>query len=308
MKAYDIALCRDIDATREDENVQGWCFGLPPGIKPNQWPLDPNSGYPLMHSFTLKVPDDWREQVGYYAVSFFAIAPEHCDGCPAVTEGAYEVITTPAPSSKPGFSLLFEHARNQHPKLHRMEDILGCAYAAIPLTKDEYHGSLCSPPFELLNHVSEFLTPAKPAWLEQGAAFSFCQFGLAAHLQSFSETFIGKALGRLPQARVDESFPFQLLDRLDPNAGKKPVEVWDGEYASNGYETHFETADGSYALKDWAKDFGGNHLGGTMMPSQSFPDVSPCYVEFEEYFGGHNFGGGNAQLCLKTFIFDWACG
>ena len=45
------------------ENIprqQGWCFGLPPGITPEQWPLDPNNGFPLNHGFTLLLPEDYR--------------------------------------------------------------------------------------------------------------------------------------------------------------------------------------------------------------------------------------------------------
>jgi hypothetical protein len=56
VRAYDIdMLTRPADrALLEDK---GWCFGLPPGIS-QQWPLDPNSGYPLVHGFTLLLPED----------------------------------------------------------------------------------------------------------------------------------------------------------------------------------------------------------------------------------------------------------
>jgi hypothetical protein len=30
--------------------------------------------------------------------------------------------------------------------------------------------------------------------------------------------------------------------------------------------------------------------------------------EFDQHFGGFNFGGGNAQLDLQTMAFEWACG
>jgi hypothetical protein len=32
------------------------------------------------------------------------------------------------------------------------------------------------------------------------------------------------------------------------------------------------------------------------------------YVEFEEYLGGYNFGGGNGQLDFLNMQLDWACG
>ena len=57
--AYDIEmLTRSADGGAGSHH--GWCFGLPPGISPQQWPLDPRSGYPLMHGFTLLLPDDYR--------------------------------------------------------------------------------------------------------------------------------------------------------------------------------------------------------------------------------------------------------
>lgn len=40
-----------------------------------------------------------------------------------------------------------------------------------------------------------------------------------------------------------------------------------------------------------------------MRPVQGVPEMSPFYVEFEEYLGGYNFGGGNAQLDFR----DMAC-
>ncbi len=60
MKAYNIdVLSRP--ATRSTDQDHGWCFGLPPGISPEQWPLDPHNGYPLMHGFTLLLPEDYRD-------------------------------------------------------------------------------------------------------------------------------------------------------------------------------------------------------------------------------------------------------
>lgn len=47
--------------------------------------------------------------------------------------------------------------------------------------------------------------------------------------------------------------------------------------------------------------------GCTTFCAQAGPDFSPRYLEIEE-FGALNFGGGNAQYCLETDEFDWACG
>lgn len=310
MKAYDINIAKS-GITREDENVQGWCFGLPPGISSEQWPLDPNSGYPLMHGFTLKIPEDWRDELsGLYAVSFFAIPPDHNDGGPETTEGLYDIIKSPPAelANDHKLSLFWAQAKQQHPKLHRMEDILGCEYAIIPLTEQEYRGSFTQPPLQFLLQVANLLEAAKPEWLEQGAAYAFGRPDSQRPELPFLKTYIGKAMGRVPQRNIEEHFPFYLEERPDPNAGKQPEEPWEGEIAENGYEIPFKADDGSYEIKEWAKDMAANHLGGTMRPVQGYPDVSAYYIEFEEYFGGYNFGGGNAQLCLKTYLFDWACG
>lgn len=58
----------------------------------------------------------------------------------------------------------------------------------------------------------------------------------------------------------------------------------------------------------WLKQLKPNHIGGTMRPAQAAPNFSPYYIEFEEYFGGYNFGSGNAQLDFRDMKFDWACG
>ena len=49
-----------------------------------------------------------------------------------------------------------------------------------------------------------------------------------------------------------------------------------------------------------------NHVGGTMRPIRGFPDFNSYHIGFEEYFGGYNFGTGNAQVDFKDMKFDWA--
>lgn len=71
MNAYDIEIVND--AAHAGEANHGWCFGLPPGIRPEQWPLDPDTGYPLMHGFTLLLPEDYRVHgPEIVALSFFS--------------------------------------------------------------------------------------------------------------------------------------------------------------------------------------------------------------------------------------------
>ena len=99
----------------------------------------------------------------------------------------------------------------------------------------------------------------------------------------------------------------------DPNAGKGPQDEHTSRNAPTGYQPFYYYVGGvpsrdNFRLHDWGKDHAQNHLGGTMRPCQAVPEMSPFYIEFEEYFGGYNFGGGNAQLDFGDMKFDWACG
>jgi hypothetical protein len=146
MKAYDVEIVpRPVDRTRDD----GWCFGLPPGISPERWPLDTTNGYPLMHGFTIRLPEDYRlHGPDLVALSFFATAPDHNDGGPTINAEIEALIgaANPEPPSDPDLRPFWEAERRRHPRLHRMTDILGCCYAAILLTEEEFDGPLCEPP------------------------------------------------------------------------------------------------------------------------------------------------------------------
>lgn len=45
---------------RDPAGDAGWEFGLPPGITPEQWPRHRSSGLPLVHGFTIRVPEELR--------------------------------------------------------------------------------------------------------------------------------------------------------------------------------------------------------------------------------------------------------
>jgi hypothetical protein len=100
MKAYDLHL-RTHAVDRASPANHGWCFGLPPGIRPEQWPLDPTTGHPLMHGFTLLLPDEYRVHgPEIVALSFFAIAPDHTEA-PEGPDGLGPVNTTEGCASEP---------------------------------------------------------------------------------------------------------------------------------------------------------------------------------------------------------------
>lgn len=96
---------------------------------------------------------------------------------------------------------------------------------------------------------------------------------------------------------ADET-PMWIGERIgDPNVGVVPVESPDADAAY--VDMHNDDA--------WlSAHYGRTHLGGTALPVQGLPELTPYYLEVEE-IGGANFGGGNAQFDLQTGEFDWAC-
>lgn len=285
--------------TGPDRTEDGWCFGLPPGITPEQWPLDPVTGHPLMHGFTLLLPEDYRVHgPDIAAVAFFATPADGNDG--GAREWNAEVsalIEEPGevPPADLALRAWWDRARAVHPRTHRMRDILDYAYAAILLTRAEYDGPLCRPPEPVADPAHGDVPP--PDWIAQGSAVAFEQF---SGLRDFNDTPDPFLIHR----------PLRLIARAeDPNAGIAPQETWDNAPAENGYVSPFFTdAEGQWHDQPWRKDHEANHLGGTMLPIQAVPEFSPYYIEFEEPFGGYNFGGGNAQLDIRDMKFDWACG
>lgn len=94
-----------------------------------------------------------------------------------------------------------------------------------------------------------------------------------------------------------------LLDRLDPNAGRAPVDPLDAA-ETRGYVSPIGE---DFARVLWAQELAPSHLGGTSLPVQALEEgFTPYYLELEE-LPGMNFGEGNAQIDLESEAFDWAC-
>lgn len=301
MKAYDI----DIGPWRTgtpDRSEDGWCFGLPPGIAPDQWPLDPVTGYPLMHGFTLLLPEDYRVHgPEIVALSFFSTPADGNDGGRAGwREDVAALIDTP-PSERPDDPLLhpwWERVCAAHPRLHRMRDILHYGYAVVLLTQAEFDAPGCVPP-EPVADPRHDLPP--PEWLSRGSASAYEKFSGRGDFDSTPDPWsIHRPLRAIARER-------------DENAGLGPRESWDDEPTDTGYRNYFYWEGGVVAAEnwrehDWAAGHEPNHVGGTMRPVQGIPEFSPYYIGFEETLGGYNFGGGNAQLDFRDMKFDWACG
>src|SRR5262245_8717771 len=305
MRAYDIEILQRM-ARQPGLGEQGWTFGLPPGILPQHWPLDTSNGYPLMHGFTIRLPEDYRVHGPHITgLSFFAVAPDHNDGGAVTSPDIRKVLadvnggapTDPYPRS------FWQAERLRHPRLHRMTDMLGCSYALILLTQEEFDGPYCEPPPPLQGNPDESIRP--PAWLTKGSAASYWEQTYSPSLGLAVEKYaVYRMFGELPERGLWFNRALSWLPRPhDPNAGRTPRE--------EGYEPDYYWVDDNikpenYRLHDWAKDYKVNHIGGTMRPMQGIPmGFSPFYIEFGEEMGGYNFGGGIAQLDIFGMKFNW---
>lgn len=295
MIAYNIEILKKIATNLE--RFDGWIFGLPPGITPEQWPLDPNTGYPLMHGFTLKLPEDYRIHDGIVGISFFAVAAEHNNGGPECVDGLEEAILAEQSPEDPLFKPFWELAQRVHQSCEYVTDILGCYYATLLLTEEAFYGDFCHPPKVLSRNFDNDVS--YPDWLREGGASCFWKSIYSSSLNLPPEKYgIYRYLGGIPPEAIDFNRAIVLnANPNDPNAGKMPTDDC-ADYV-HPFENNL----------DWVETIGPNHLGGTAFPYQGIPDfLTPYYIEFDEMFGGYNFGSGNAQLDIKTRDFDWSCG
>lgn len=312
--AYDLEILPH-RVPAEGPRGQGWCFGLPPGIAASQWPRDPHNGFPLQHGFTLLLPPDYRcHGPEIVALSFFGTAFDHNDGGPTVNRPLAEMLRAEAPPEDPALAALHAAMRAVHPRCHRMRDILGCDYAVVLLTQAEFDGPFCPPPQDPAPPATPKVKP--PAWLATGAAWAFWDMGRpGARDDSPASAYRRGLIGPDPLPEVGENRAIAWSPRArDPNAGRPPREYFGQTPPEGAYVPHFYWQDGvveeaNYRVHDWAESHRPCHIGGTMRQVQGVPEgFGPVYIGFEEYFGGWNFGGGNAQLDFGTMRFDWACG
>ncbi|TKW68096.1 MAG: hypothetical protein DI616_03025 [Paracoccus denitrificans] len=323
-KAYDLYVLAE-SATEPDGQSRhdGWCFGLPPGITPEEWPLDPATGYPLQHGFTLLLPEEFRcHGPDIVAISFFGTAADHNDGGPVTNRAVEAALASKDAPADPALLPFWQAFQRQHPRLHRMQDILYCNYAVILLTRQEFDAPFTRPPAPVNSPRLDDVPP--PRWLSEGGAAARNSMNYSPLPQKTDHLGSMAALGGEHAMLADQIancalLPFNRALKLvpraqDPNAGKVPMESWASAEDGSGYQSFFywlndKPGAENYREHDWAQGHQINHLGGTMRPVQAVPEgIGPFYVEFEEYLGGFNFGGGNAQLDFQNMIFDWACG
>lgn len=302
--AYDLTL-EKTPPRRGTEHDHGWCYGLPPGIRAEQWPLSPHDGYPMQHCFTLRLPVQYRTKGDAY-VALAMFADQQYDE--PIEIGAVAQYLTGETVEQPADADLlpyWTYRQNRHPMEFRTKDIIDHNFAAIWLTEAEFAGPLCAPP-QLAGNPLLQANPA-PRWLDKGAARTAfeAQVGRSTDIAELEKKYWYRLFGHVPAIGHHGYGIAVALRDDDPNVGKPPRDHLLHKAELGGYVAPYSENGKARGLSRLA---GRNHLGGTMFPNQWTPKYSATYLEIEEHFGGFNFGGGNGQLDLESMEFDWACG
>ena len=296
VKAFDINI-RSRSYSPDDQDDVGWCFGLPRGITAEQWPLDPDNAYPLMHAFTIKVPEEnRRHRPDQYAFALFGTSFDmNQNGGPEIIDLMKGTMAGNDPTSDdPILQAVWMHEQRRHERLIRLKDGMGCNYALIFLNSGEFYGPSCFPP-DIPRHRSQF-DLAPPRWLTEGTAAAVFASGQFKNCQ--------KIFGGRPGHNLDYNRSLGQRQRLDdPNAGvpsrnqeADSVRPYTSPYVWNDKD--------ELELCQWVRDLSPNHFGGTMWPAQNVPRFSDHYFEFEQLLGGFNFGDGHCQIDLDELVID----
>jgi hypothetical protein len=142
------------DESQADESQAdaGWEHGLPPGLTAAEWPRHRGSGLPLMHGFTLRVPESFRargkERV---ALSYFHPGDsESYSSQRALCERVQQVLggaaLEGAETDEPFWQALAAHAASNHPATVYMRDILDHDHAIVWHREEALNGSRCPRP------------------------------------------------------------------------------------------------------------------------------------------------------------------
>lgn len=282
MKAYDLAFGPSVDqltwnpggaetANLSDAREIGWTGVEGPGIAVEAWPRGSTTGLPMWHAMTIELPEEYRTRgEEFVGLSFFQGQGENAD---------LEAVEGDASSEDPFLAQLA--AATEHPKCDILEDEIGGEFAVIWLTRAELEGRTAPPedPREEGEWEADDFGPN--VW--------DCEDETVA-----TKIWIGERVGDVNAGYAPEE------GYLEPGE-----ELLTGEYRPPAYD---KTGDADW--EEWV-DFiaaarGRCHLGGTTLCAQAVPEISATYLEIEE-FGALNFGGGNAQYCLETGEFEWAC-
>ncbi|MCQ9389453.1 hypothetical protein NQ038_12465 [Brevibacterium sp. 50QC2O2] len=126
----------DVPDRPADAREVGWIGTEGPGIAAAQWPRGPLTGLPMLHAFTLELPEAYRRKgADYPAIAFFQ------------GEGQFAEESEPGPSADSEDPFLQDWAQAvEHPMLARREDIIDGQFALIWLTAEEFAAGPSAPP------------------------------------------------------------------------------------------------------------------------------------------------------------------
>lgn len=281
----------------------GWCCGLPRGISPTQWPLSGRTGFPLEHYFTVRVPEPYRVKgERYVALAFFGETWSESRKSPAV----WNVMETIFDGRPPpldvddGLRPFVDHLRRRHPMEFRCKDILEQNFAAIWLAAEEFAGGECEPP--ALIKISANAMCAEPPWLKVSAAQRL--FGHDGREAFDPAKGAHRRAGRPPRDRWEALALSLSVRQHDPNVGRAPIDDVRGNAGDpDGYAPISSPRWEALAVKPPVPGAG---FGGTAVPAQGMPELTPFFMAIGEELGEINMGGGNGQLDLVSMRFDWA--
>lgn len=142
---------------RGEAGDAGWEDGLPPSITAEMWPRSDSNGMPLVHGFTLRVPEAYRAK-GKELVGFSYFHPGNSEGASNKREVRDRVQAIMKggglegdEASQPFYQALVAH-RDHRPErtVQRIEDILGHPHVIVWHTEEQLNGPRSEPPREEL--------------------------------------------------------------------------------------------------------------------------------------------------------------
>jgi hypothetical protein len=158
----------------------GWENGLPPSITPAQWPRHASNGLPLVHGFTIHVPEDYRvcgkDRV---ALSYFHPGESESYHPKAPLSGRIKAIMDGgALEGTEGddafFRALVDHVRADKPNTQLFTDLLGHTHAIVWHADADLKATRCPRPSEKLpdGHEPKTMHLHEPVKDEAGLSFA----------------------------------------------------------------------------------------------------------------------------------------
>ena len=271
MKRYDLEA--------DDKGKDGWFGGRPPGLKSAQWPRSRNTGLPMVHLVTLRLPADYqRRGPAYPGIAFFQahdVGADPVDGVEHIFESGGKL--SEHQREEEFYVAVAKAVKGKHPmeRVWTEEDI---GFALIWLTAEELAGKPTKLPKDI-RHEDVEDEPA--AWDSEA-----------------------------------EREPLRLREVEDPNVGKSPREMTSEEDGSDEERLVDEPGDDyvpyfmlSKRLQEQV-GYASNHLGGTVTPpgNLTLADPTTPYVLELTEVEGSNLAGGGIVIDLETETLNWSAG